>query len=157
MFSAADPDMSVPSWAIRFAASHSNIFMVLSGMSDMEQVLDNTGCMENFVPLTQEELGMMHRAAGMINSKIVIPCTGCSYCTVNCPQNIAIPKYFSLYNADMQEDPNKGWTPQPGYYERLTLNFGKASDCVKCGQCEAMCPQHLPIRKYLEDVAARFE
>ena len=157
MFSAADPDMSVPSWAIRFAASHSNIFMVLSGMSDMEQVLDNTGYMENFVPLTQEELGMMHRAAGMINSKIVIPCTGCSYCTVNCPQNIAIPKYFSLYNADMQEDPNKGWTPQPGYYERLTLNFGKASDCVKCGQCEAMCPQHLPIRKYLEDVAARFE
>lgn len=157
MFSAADPDMSVPSWAIRFAASHSNIFMVLSGMSDMEQLLDNTGYMENFVPLTQEELGMMHRAAGMINSKIVIPCTGCSYCTVNCPQNIAIPKYFSLYNADMQEDPNKGWTPQPGYYERLTLNFGKASDCVKCGQCEAMCPQHLPIRKYLEDVAARFE
>jgi predicted aldo/keto reductase-like oxidoreductase len=71
--------------------------------------------------------------------------------------NIAIPRYFSLYNAEMQEVPEKGWTPQSGYYDRLTLSFGKASDCLKCGQCEAMCPQHLPIRKYLEIVAEKFE
>ena len=157
MFRAADPKMSVPSWAIRFAASHKNIFMVLSGMSNMEQLLDNTGYMQDFVPLTEEELGMMHRAAATINKTIAIPCTGCSYCTVNCPKNIAIPKYFSLYNIELQEDPGKGWTPQPEYYEHLTRNFGKASDCLKCGRCEAVCPQHLPIRKHLEDVARLFE
>ena len=99
----------------------------------------------------------MRVAADIINGSITVPCTGCSYCTVNCPRHIAIPQYFSLYNADLQEAKEKGWTPQPGYYEHLTLEFGKASDCIKCGKCESMCPQHLPIRKYLEDVAAHFE
>ena len=157
LFAAADPEMSVPSWAIRFAASHENVMMVLSGMSDMAQLLDNTGYMENFTPLTEEENRMMYQAAGFLRSSIAIPCTGCSYCTVNCPMNITIPRYFSLYNNAMLEDPEKTWSPQQGYYERLTLRFGKASACLKCGQCEAMCPQHLPIREQLEKVARLFE
>ena len=157
MFRDREPDMSVPSWAIRFAASQENVMVVLSGMSNMEQLLDNTGYMQDFKPLNEEELGLMRVAADIINGSITVPCTGCSYCTVNCPRHIAIPQYFSLYNADLQEAKEKGWTPQPGYYEHLTLEFGKASDCIKCGQCESMCPQHLPIRKYLEDVAAHFE
>ena len=93
----------------------------------------------------------------MINSNIVIPCTGCSYCTDGCPKKIAIPKYFSLYNADMQEVKEKGWTPQGEYYDRLTKLFGKASDCIACGQCERACPQHLPIIENLKEVAAHFE
>ena len=157
IFKDREPELSVPSWAIRFAATHENVFMVLSGMSNMEQLLDNTGYMADFKPLSEEELGLMALAAKIINEGIAIPCTGCSYCTVNCPMHIAIPKYFSLYNADMQECEEKGWTPQGSYYHNLCLDFGKASDCIKCGQCEAMCPQHLPIRKYLEDVAAHFE
>ncbi|MBQ9662985.1 MAG: aldo/keto reductase [Oscillospiraceae bacterium] len=157
MFKDREPDMSVPSWAIRFAASLENVMVVLSGMSNMEQLLDNTGYMRDFKPLNEEEQGLMRIAAEIINGNITIPCTGCSYCTVNCPMNIAIPKYFSLYNLDLQEIKEKGWTPQGGYYENLTVDHGKASDCLKCGQCEAMCPQHLPIRKYLEDVAAHFE
>ena len=157
MFRSREPEMSVPSWAIRFAASQENVMMVLSGMSNMEQLLDNTGYMQDFKPLNDEEMALMYTAADIINGNITVPCTGCSYCTVNCPRNIAIPKYFSLYNAEMQEVKEKGWTPQPSYYEHLTLEFGKASDCIKCGRCEAMCPQHLPIRKYLEDVAAKFE
>ena len=157
MFKAREPEMSVPSWAIRFAASQENVMMVLSGMSNMEQLLDNTGYMKEFRPLDAEELAMMHEAADILNEKIAIPCTGCSYCTVNCPRHIAIPKYFSLYNADMQESEEKGWTPQGSYYDNLTLQFGKASSCIKCGRCEAMCPQHLPIRRYLQDVAKHFE
>ena len=157
MFKEREPEMSVPSWAIRFAATQENVMVVLSGMSSMEQLLDNTGYMKDFKPLDAEELALMRKAADILNESIVVPCTGCSYCTVNCPKNIAIPKYFSLYNADMQELKEKGWTPQGSYYANLTLQFGKAGDCIKCGRCEAMCPQHLPIRRYLEDVAKHFE
>ena len=112
--------------------------------------------MQNFKPLDDEENAIIRKAVDIINSNIAIPCTGCSYCTDGCPMHIAIPKYFSLYNADKQEIASKGWTPQGEYYDNLTKIFGKASDCLKCGQCEEACPQHLPIIKYLEDVSAYF-
>ena len=98
----------------------------------------------------------MKKAVDRLNSNIAVPCTGCSYCTEGCPKKIAIPKYFSLYNADLQEVKEKGWTPQGEYYSRLTQDFGKASDCVACGQCEKVCPQHLPIIKNLQEVAGHF-
>ncbi len=159
MFREADSRMSVPSWAIRFAAGLDNVMVVLSGMSNMQQLEDNMSYMDNFVPLNESEVTMTHRAADMINRNITIPCTGCSYCTVDCPKNVAIPKYFSLYNTDLQErnSGDRSWTSQEGYYESVCANFGKASDCIKCGKCEKMCPQHLEIRKYLEYVAEHFE
>lgn len=157
LFKDVHPDWSVSSWAIRFAASLDNVMMVLSGMSSMEQLLDNTEYMAEFQPLNAEEQQTIREAAAMINSNIVIPCTGCSYCTDGCPMKIAIPKYFSLYNADLQEIKEKGWTPQGEYYDRLTGTFGKASACVACGQCEGVCPQHLPIIEHLKEVAAHFE
>lgn len=157
MFKAYAPEASVPSWAIRFAAGHENVMMVLSGMSNMEQILDNTGYMSDFKPLNEEEQALVKKAAEMINANITVPCTGCSYCTDGCPMQIAIPKYFSLYNADLQELKEKDWTSQGTYYVNLTKTFGKASDCIGCGHCETVCPQHLPIRKYLADVAEYFE
>lgn len=157
LFKAHSPEMSVPSWAIRFAASLDNVMMVLSGMSNMEQVLDNTGYMADFVPLDEKEQEIIKDAVEVINRNIAIPCTGCSYCTDGCPMKIAIPKYFSLYNTDMQELKGKGWTPQQNYFVNLTKNFGKPSECVGCKQCERVCPQHLPIVEHLRQVAEHFE
>ena len=154
---ATNPEASVPSWAVRFAAGLPNVKMVLSGMSSTEQLLDNTGFMQDFVPLTQQEQAVIAQVVDTINASIAIPCTGCAYCTEGCPMHIAIPKYFSLYNAEMQELKEKDFTSQGTYYDNLTLKFGKASDCIACGQCESVCPQHLPIIENLKRVAKQFE
>jgi len=158
LLKAADPAMSVPSWGIRFAASLDNVMVVLSGMTTEEQMADNISYMENFVPLTDDEKQMTEKVAAIINARTAVPCTGCSYCTEGCPMQIPIPKYFSLYNEDMREDlEEKGWTVNFTNYENLTEHFGKAADCVACGQCESVCPQHLPIIETLKKVSAHFD
>jgi predicted aldo/keto reductase-like oxidoreductase len=157
LFKDYDKEASIPSWAIRFAASQPNVKMVLSGMGDMDMIKDNTGYMKDFKDLTEEEMNLVKRAADIINGAVAIPCTACAYCVDGCPKNIPIPKYFSLFNAEKQEYEGKGFTPQGEYYTRLTENFGKASDCIECGKCEKICPQHLPIREHLKAVAKQFE
>lgn len=152
-----DPNMSISSWAVRFAASLPGVMMVLSGMSKIEQVRDNTSFMADFKPLTEEEKQTCFKVADIINSQIAIPCTACSYCVEGCPMRIPIPKYFSLYNEDMRENlEEKGWTINFSNYDTLTTKGGKASDCIACGQCEGVCPQHLTIIDYLKDVAAHY-
>ncbi|MBR4462115.1 MAG: aldo/keto reductase [Erysipelotrichaceae bacterium] len=158
IFKDYDPDMSVPSWAIRFIASLDNVMVVLSGMSNLAQIEDNTSYMEDFIPLTEEEKQMCFRVADVINAQIAVPCTGCRYCTDGCPMNIPIPDYFSLYNEDMREHlEEKGWTVNYSNYQTLTEKYGKASDCLQCGQCESVCPQHLGIIEYMKQVVKHYE
>ena len=121
---AAHADWSVASWAMRFAASLENVMMVLSGMSNMAQIEDNTSFMKDMEPLKEEEQNVIRRVVDVLNESIVIPCTGCSYCTDGCPKKIAIPQIFSLYNGDTQESADKPWTPQGEYYENLVMTTG---------------------------------
>ncbi|MDE5967175.1 MAG: aldo/keto reductase [Lachnospiraceae bacterium] len=150
------PDASVASWAFRFAASQKGVFMVLSGMNTMEQVLDNTGTFQNFKPLDEGEYEVIRKVAEIINKKTAVPCTACEYCTHGCPKKIAIPQYFALYNSIMRT--SGSFSSQQVYYNNIVLNdHGKASDCIKCGKCEQACPQHLSIREYLGKVEEKFE
>ncbi|MBQ7630526.1 MAG: aldo/keto reductase [Selenomonadaceae bacterium] len=159
MFKENLPDMSVASWAIRFAASHENVFMVLSGMSDLAQLEDNLSYMENFVPLNEKEFKIIENAVKIINEKIAIPCTACRYCVKGCPQNIAIPEYFALYNSYYREHGEEKvgrFFNEMAYYGNIK-GHGKASDCIECHACEKACPQHIAITLWLKKVAALFE
>ena len=153
----ADPGMSPASWAVRFAASCENVVMVLSGMSSMEQLLDNTGYMGDFKPLTDGERDVLSKALDAINAAVAVPCTSCRYCVDGCPMSIPIPEYFSLYNIDKRVVDAGGAVTQRMGYNNAAQGHGKASECIECGQCEGACPQHLGIIGYLKDVAALYE
>lgn len=145
------------SYAIRFAASFPNMAMVLSGMSDMEQMEDNISAMKNFEPLSDTEMEAVRKVCDIFKGLNLIPCTSCRYCIEEsqCPKGIRIPDMFSSLNA---HEAFHNWNT--GYYYNNIITgggHGKASECIKCGKCEKVCPQHLSIRELLEDVARTFE
>ena len=94
--------LSIASWAIRFAANLKNVRVVLSGMSNLEQLNDNISYMKKFKPLTQEENDFLIKLGDQIRTSIAIPCTACNYCTPGCPEHICIPEYFNLFNKRKQ-------------------------------------------------------
>ncbi len=153
-------DMSYASYAIRFVAGFDQIAMVLSGMSSTEQMMDNISYMKDFKPLSEKEMEAVEKVTRIIKGLDLIPCTNCRYCIEenHCPMDIRIPDLFSCMNARGVFGGLKGDEKSPeDKYAECTEGAGKASDCVKCGMCENVCPQHLEIRSLLEKVAADFE
>lgn len=156
LFKDYNPQSSTASWAVRYAASLDNVFMVLSGMSNQEQMDDNLSYMAEFEPLNAEEHSIIEKATSIISGGIAIPCTACHYCTEGCPQQIAIPEYFALYNT-MHQFGQAQWINCTAYYAALIQTHGAASSCIECGQCEEHCPQHIHIIDELKKVASMFK
>ena len=145
------------SYAMRFAGSFPYISVVLSGMSDLHQMEDNISAMKDFEPLNSKEVDAVTRVCGIFKDLNLIPCTSCRYCVEenHCPMNILIPDMFAAYNSN---EAFHNWNSK-FYYESVLTgdDRAKASDCVECGMCERVCPQHLDIRDLLKKVAEVFE
>jgi len=149
----ADPAASPASWAIRFAASLEGVITVLSGMSDMAQMEENTSRMEHFKPLTEAEQAVVAKAREVLAGLPVIPCTSCDYCAKVCPQEIGISGSFTALNIlNLYHDRNAAKTQE----NWLVSMHGRkpAAECVECGACEEVCPQHIAIREELKRAAA---
>ena len=140
------PGASAASWALRWVGSHKNVHLILSGMSAEDQLEDNLCTFERFEPLSAEEEQAVEKTAAILHSRIKIGCTGCRYC-MPCPMGVDIPDNFSIWN-------KLGMFGQAGaiqnQWEAHFPDAEKAYHCVKCGKCEAVCPQKLPIRASLE-------
>ena len=142
------------SYAIRFAASQEGVMMVLSGMGDMTMMADNISYMKDFRPLDQAEQAAVEQVCAIFRELGGIPCPGCRYCTEVCPQGIAIPDLFSLLNAHRIWN---NWNTAYYYHNISTKEGTKAKDCLGCGACEGICPQHLQVRELLKAVSAEFD
>ena len=149
---ASESEASSASWAIRFAASLEGVITVLSGMSNVEQMEDNLSYMRTFDGLSEKEKETLDKAQEELKKIPLIPCTNCNYCAKVCPKEIGISgsftamNYLTLYENKAQAQHQEGW---------LVGGHGRkqATDCVKCGKCEEVCPQHIKIRDELEKVA----
>ena len=154
VFKAAEPDSSIASWALRYAASLDGLVTVLSGMSTVDQMKDNLSVMKGFTKLDEKQMAVIEDAKKALAAVPSIPCTSCEYCMKGCPQGIAIPRIFSAVNTYKIYNNLAG---AKGDYGFATRGKAKASDCIACGQCEAVCPQHISVIEELKAAAELLE
>ena len=147
----ADPDASVASWALRYAASLPNVLCVLSGMTLPEHLEDNIRTFTPFRPLTDPERGTLAEALELYRKAAAVPCTACRYC-MPCPVGVEIPRVFGFYN-QYKVDGN-AWMFTGGL--KALGEDGQPESCVNCGRCVKLCPQKIDIPRELKKVAAEF-
>lgn len=151
IFKEYNPNMSIASWAIRFCASLDGVMTVLSGMSSMEQMMDNIPYMKSLTKLNENEYKAIDKAVKKFKELAMAPCTSCKYC-VDCPSEINIAEMFSIFNSyklsnDIEAAKNK--------YSHIE-DAKKAGKCIECGKCEGVCPQHINIIERLKDISKKF-
>lgn len=149
-----DPDASLASWAVRFAASLDGVITVLSGMSSVEQMKDNLSYMADFKKLNEEEQKAVADARKAIEAIPIIPCTICNYCAKVCPMNIGISGTFSVMNL-LTIYHNEQRAAQEEQFSVIKAGKKRANECIKCGACEQACPQHIAIREKLEEAVEK--
>ena len=147
LFDEVNPGASYASWAIRFVASLDGVLAVLSGMSNVEQMRDNTEFMKAFKPLDDREREAIVMAQKIYNDLPESPCTSCRYCTKGCPNNIPIPDIFRIMNKRTFTGKLEECADE---YKVLTEGGNGVSACIKCRRCENACPQHIKITEELE-------
>ena len=139
---------SYASYALRYAASYPEVFMVLSGMGDMNMMQDNIKSFTDFVPFSQEEYEATDRVREIIREARQVPCTRCNYCAEVCPKNIPISELFSVYNKYLSAKITAGEAKESFPKDKST-----AGDCIKCGKCEKICPQNIEIKQHIEKIS----
>ena len=155
LYRAARPEASIASWALRFVGSLPGVMTILSGMSSEEQMKDNIGTFTRFEPLTAEERELVDKVRTIMLNVPQIGCTSCRYCTPGCPMNIAIPDVFRAVNTmSLYGDV---FRPKAFYGGLIGQGHGRASECIACGQCEGVCPQHLPIIDLLKNASEKLD
>lgn len=154
-FQKVRPGASNASWALRFVGSLPGVMTILSGMTSEEQMKDNLETFLHFEPLSEEEKKTIDEVKSIMLDIPQIGCTACRYCTDGCPMKISIPDIFRVVNT-MELYPDDTFRPK-AFYNDVTTNAGKASDCIGCGQCEGVCPQHLPIIDLLKKAAEKLD
>ncbi|MBE6356333.1 MAG: Fe-S oxidoreductase [Lentisphaerae bacterium] len=145
----ASPGASVASWAIRFAAGLKGVDTVLSGISTMEQMLDNVAVMNDFKQLSDDELKVLGQLRAYLNNNPRVECTGCGYCLAACPMNLPIPGFISMLNNVKMF----GNMPQIVNSYKICSSRHRADECVNYGCCTDVCPQHLDIPYHLASLA----
>lgn len=153
-FNNFNPDKSIASFALRFAASLDNVKIVLSGMNKMEDLLDNCNTFENFEPLNEDEIKFLEKMAEKLDASVAVPCSECGYCIKECPEMIPIPEYFSLYNISKNRPSEDIYKL---YFDKLADEKVPASECTYCGTCLDFCTQKIDIPEELEKVCENFE
>lgn len=144
-----EPQRSIASWAIRWVESLPQVAVVLSGMSDLQQLEDNVATMTHFEPMNEQELAAIDRVVEEIRKVNEIPCTGCRYC-MDCPMGVDIPEIFSIYSQYKIFGKEKAFVQD---YEEVVEHGNGAEHCVRCMACTTKCPQMIAIPDKLEMIA----